>query len=274
MKTLLFTISGPLIVQRLAQLTVQFLILSIAHLSSAAVLPLETILNKNVAQSQFNVLRVDQNVVFRDGAQELVVREEWLIEGDKNMRLTATGMGLLRDTFRLSYLYNNDVRTHVSGKNRLRTATSPDFFERYLSVKSRDSYLEYLKRLQITPQVRLSRAGGQVAFAIGTLSPVASPMPQLWFDQEWFRLIKMRLLSGAQAEFSDYEEYGKVSYPKKKRIEWEDKAVTIHVLNVETKNSATIQDFYPEKIEMPSEIAVGGRTPLGTFVEDFYKRFR
>lgn len=258
----------------MVQLAVNLAVLLSSYPALAAVLPLETILNKNVAQAQFTVLKIDQNVVFRDGSQELVVREEWLIEGDKNLRLTANGMGALRDSFRLSYMYNNDVRTYVVGKNRLRAAVSLDFFEKYLSIKSRDSYLEYLKRLQVSPQVRLSRAAGVVTFAVGSPSTQTVLTPQLWFDQEWFQLIKMRLPSGAQIEFSDYQEYGKVAYPKKKRVDWGDKAVTIHVLNVETKNSATLQDFYPEKIEMPSETSVSGRTPLGDFVEDFYKRFR
>ena len=56
---------------------------------SAYILPLDTIMEKNIAQSGRRIISVDQDVIFRNGISELVVKENWLIEGDKNLILTA-----------------------------------------------------------------------------------------------------------------------------------------------------------------------------------------
>lgn len=255
-----------------------FILLTIVQLFSAIsfayVLPLETILNKTCAHAGNGIISVTQDVVFKEGSKEYIVQEDWLIEGDKNLKLRAHGLGELKDLIKITYLYNNDNRTYVYGKNRITTKAAKDFFERYLAIKSRDSYMTYLTDLGISSKVRFSRAGGSVCFAVGNASTERALSPQFWIDQELFVLRKMRLPTEAEIEFSDYQDYAKVRYPMAKKVSWADKNVSIRVTQVSTKTSASLQDFYANTLDQPSEINVLGRTPVGATIEEFYKRFR
>jgi hypothetical protein len=255
-----------------------FLVLTIVQLisniSSAYILPLDTILNKTCAHAGNTIISVEQDVIFKEYNREFSVHENWLIEGDKNLKLTATGNGELKDLIRLTYIYNNDRMTQVNGKNRISTKISRDFFERFLAIKSRDSYMTYLNDMGIATKVRLSRAGGSICFAIGQASTERALSPQFWIDQEFFQLRKIRLPSEADIEFNNYEEFGKVHYPILKKVSWADKSVTIRVLNVSTKTGASIRDFYPETLTTPSELLVSNKATLGSSIEEFYKRFR
>ncbi len=254
------------------------LLLTIVQLAAvfcnAYVLPVDTILNKTTALAGNSIISVDQDVIFKEGSQQVIIKENWLIEGDKNLKLTATAQGDLRDFFRISYLYNSKNRTQMAGKSKSVTAVNHDFFEKYLSVKSKDSFLGYLKDLGIAPQARLSRAGGSVCYALGNPSSEQALSPQLWIEQDFFRVRKIRFSSEAEAEFSDYEEYGNLDYPKTKVISWAEKSVTIQVTKVQIKTKYTIKDFYPETIDIPSEIALSNKGPVGATIEEFYMRFR
>lgn len=240
--------------------------------SHAYILPLDTILTKAASTAGTSIIAVEQNVIFRSGAEEFVIKEEWLIEGDRNLKLNASGTGALKDVFRAQYLYNNKTRTQVVGKNRQSVAAGNDFFEKYLAIKSRDSYITYLRDLGISQKVRLSRAGGSISFAIGDAS---SEMlrPQFWIDQDFFRLMKIRLPSEAEVDFSDYRNLGTAHYPFTKEIRWADKSVLIKVVRVDTKPRASIQDFYPETVSSPTDIQAA-RQSAGSVIEEFYQRFR
>ena len=240
--------------------------------SHAYILPLDTILTKAAATAGTSIILVEQNVIFRNGSEETVIKEEWLIEGDRNLKLNATGTGALKDVFRVQYLYNNKTRTQVTGGTRQSVTASPDFFEKYLAVKSRDSYMTYLRDLGIQQKVRLSRAGGSICFAIGEASSDIL-RPQIWIDQDFFRLMKMRLPSEAEIDFSDYRDMSPLHYPFTKEIRWADKSVLIKVIRVDTKPRASIQDFYPETVTVPTNIQ-SARAAAGPVVEEFYQRFR
>jgi hypothetical protein len=206
-----------------------------SSLTLAYILPIETILNKTTAQAGYGIISIEQDVIFKDGSKEYVIREQWLIEGDKNLKLTAFGVGELKDLFKAHYLYNNKSKTQIVGKNKFVNEISRDFFEKFLVIKSSDSYRSYLKDLNITSKVRLSRAGGSICFAIGDASTKQALSPQIWIDQDFFRLKKIRLPSEAEIEFTDYNEYGDLNYPLFKQVDWAGKTINIKVTKVSTK---------------------------------------
>ena len=242
--------------------------------AEAYVLPLETILKKSAALSGNTIVAIEQNVIFREGTVDYVIKEEWLIEGDKNLKLTATGVGELKDVFKLNYLYNNKKRTHIAGKNRVITEASREVIEKFLAVKSIGSYQNYLTELGISNRVRLSRASGTISFAIGDPSTERALSPQFWIDQDFFHLNKIRFPTEAEVEFSDYKTYGKLEYPDLKYVAWADKGAIIKVTRVSTKTGATIKNFYPQTLDQPSEMNLAGKGALGQKIEEFYKRFR
>ncbi len=255
-----------------------FILLTIVQLTSlfsySFILPIETVIKKSTATAGNQIFAVEQDVIFKDASREYVVRESWLIEGDKNLKVTATGVGDLKDSFRFVAIYNNKNRSIMYGKNKATEVTGRDFFERYLSIRSSDSYKNYLNALTISPAVRLSRVAGAPAFAIGELSPVGSLKPQIWIDQESFTLRRMRLPSEADVSFSDYATYGKIQYPKSKKVKWAGKEVIIKVKSVSTKTNASLNSFYPQNLDQPTEIQVANKGPVSVVIDEFYKRFR
>ena len=238
------------------------------------VLPLDTVLTKSVALSGNQIFAVEQDVIFKVGAEELVVRENWLIEGDKNLKLTATGQGSLKDLLKLAVIYNSKNKTMLIGKNKTSEFVTPDFFERFLSIRSVDSFKKYLIELSIPQVDRLSRVSGAVAFAIGEPSAPNAPKPQIWIDQETFQIKKMRLPSMAEISLEDYATFKQIQYPKTKKIEWSGHSALIKVKQVSTKTSATLNSFYPQNLDQPSEINLVTKGDAGLLIQEFYKRFR
>ncbi len=257
----------------LAILTLVQLLSVISH---GYILPLEIILQKNAVVAGNSIISVDQDVVFKDAYRSVTVKENWLIEGDRNLKLSARGAGEIKDLISVAAVYNNKNKTFISARSRQSRNFGEEFFERFLAVKSKDSFTSYLKELGISQSVRMSRAAGAICFAVGEPSKGAEPEnnPGIWIEQDSFRLVKMRFPSNAQIEFTDWAVYNKVHYPRKKTVTWDGKSVTIFVTKVSTKTGAGIKSFYPENLEQPSELSLTRLGSLGTTIEDFYKRFR
>jgi hypothetical protein len=255
-----------------------FILLTIVQLTSlfsyGFIMPIETVIKKNTALSGNQIFSVEQDVIFKDASREFVIHESWLIEGDKNLKVVATGLGELKDTFRFVAIYNTKNRSLLYGKNRATEITGRDFFERYLSIRSYDSYKNYLTALTISPAIRLSRVNGAPAFAIGEPSPIGKLKPQIWIDQETFSMRKIRLPSEAEVSFSDYATYGQIQYPKVKKVSWAGKEVLIKVKSLGTKTGATLSSFYPQKLDQPTDMQIASKGPVALVIEEFYKRFR
>ncbi len=210
----------------------------------------------------------------KDGNKVYTIKENWLIEGDRNLKLSARGVGELKDAININYLYNSKNRISYVAQNKISKAYSPDFFEKYLAIKSKDSYESYLKELNISPTVRLSRAGGLICYGIGTESAPGSTNPQMWIDQNAFRLIKLRLPSNAEAEFTDYTEKVGVHYPRQKVISWDGKTIKIVITKISTKSGASIKDFYHETLAPSTTPSFSNLGVVGATFEEFYSRFR
>lgn len=247
----------------------------LGNLSYGYILPLDVVLNKSVAQSGNQIFSVEQDVIFTFEAEDFVIRETWLIEGDKNLKLTAVGLGPLKDLFRLVTIYNSKSKTTLFGKTKQTVLTNSDFFERYISIRSADSYRNYFSLLSVTPSIRLSRAAGTTAFAIGEPSTTDITTPHFWIDQNTFNLKKIRFLSESEVSFNDYNLFGKtIYYPKTKKVSWGQQNVTIKVRQVSLKTGANLTSFYPQKLDQPSEITLSTKGNVGIVIQDFYKRFR
>ena len=242
--------------------------------AQAYILPLDIILQKSAQLAGNSIVSIDQEVQLKDGNKIYTVKENWLIEGDRNLKMSAHGVGELKDAININYLYNNRNRISFLGKNKMSKTLGGDIFEKYLAIKSKDSYESYLKELNISPTVRLSRAGGLVCFAVGTESTAGTVNPQMWIDQNSFRLIKMRLPSNAEVEFTDYMEKDGVHYPRQKVISWDGKSVKITVTKITTKTGATIKNFYPDSLDSSLAVSLANQGVAGATLEEFYSRFR
>lgn len=242
--------------------------------SHAYILPLPNVLQKAAATAGNSIISVEQEVKFQEGGKVYTVKESWLIEGDRNLRLTAKGVGELKDSVNLNFVYNNKNRSRLAGKTKTQQPSGIDFFEKYPAIKSKDSYYAYLKDLGIAENIRLSRAGGLICFAIGNESNPGELQPQMWIDQNSFRLIKLRFAGGAEVEFGNFIEKDGVHYPRQKTISWDGKTVTINVTKFAIAKNTSLKSFYPDSLEFSSSLIPGAAGPAATTLEEFYQRFR
>lgn len=239
------------------------------------ILPLEIILQKNATLVGTSIFGVEQDVQFNDGVKTYTVKEVWLIEGDRNLRLVARGTGPLKEAVNLTYVYNNKTRTSLSpAKTRQTKQTGNDFFEKYLAVKSKESTRAYLKDMGISSQVKYSRAAGKVCLAVGDTATDSSRPAQMLFDQDTFELVKIYLPSQAEVEFSDYNVIGSIHYPRKKQVQFSGTTVNIVVTRVGPNTSASIRNFYPDTVESASVLNTESLGSIGPVIEEFYSRFR
>ncbi len=244
------------------------------HLALAYIPTLNFILNKTTSTTGRQIISIDQNVIFKVGNEQAVVQEIWLIEGDKNLKLSAKGQGSFLQNINLHYLYNAKNRTSMVAKSKISTAMSTDFFEKLLFIRSTDSFKNHLKELSISNQVRFSRADGRITFAIG--DPSGSKLnPQIWIDQDEFVIRKIRLPSEVEVDLSDIVQVSNDLWiAKSQTINWAGLQVQVKVKNISTKTGATLANFYPQNFDQPSELSFSSKSVLNEAIDQFYKRFR
>jgi len=250
------------------------LFLTKVGLAHASIPSLDFILQKAATTNARQIIAIEQEVTFKLDNEESVITENWLVEGDKNLKLTANGKGLLKTNVHLNYLYNGNTKTFYIGKNKQTLPIATDFYPRILFIKSFNTYKNYISEMGIPYQHRLSRADGRIAYAVGKESDHLT-YPQLWFDQDEFILRKIRLPSLSEIELSDVSPVGKDGFiAKTQTVSWGPYKVTIKVKNVAVKNNTSLSAFYPQNLDQPSEMTFANKTALTEMIEQFYQRFR
>lgn len=246
------------------------------------ILPLDFVVKKTVSHSNKQIINLEQEVTFKSKNQptEIKVSESWLIEGDKNLKVSANGLGNYAENIRYHSLINNKTKTQMIGKNKTTTQRSDDFYLHLAFARSTDRFLDDLKNMGIPLQTRLSRADGFISIAIGEPSKDESVYPQVWIDQDLFLIRKIRLPSGTEVTLSNYVKINPNTdqefwIAKKHIIKWGQEEVVVDVKNISTKTTATLQSFYPKNLDTPSELSFSSsQSGLTQIVEDFYSRFR
>jgi hypothetical protein len=235
---------------------------------------LDFILKKNVATTGRQIVSIEQDVIFNIGSETATVKETWLIEGDKNLKLVARGQGELNQNINLHYLYNGKNRISVTGKNKNASSLTHDFFQRLLFIRSANTFKNYIHELGINEGTRLSRTDGRIAFAIGEPSTEVLK-PQIWIDQEDFAIRKIRLPSEADISLSDISQVSKDLWvAKSQKISWANFTVQVKVKKISAKTTATLNQFYPQNLDQPSEFSFSNRNDMNDIIDQFYKRFR
>ncbi len=246
------------------------------------ILPLDFVVKKTVSHSNKQIISIEQEVTFKSKAQpaEIKVSESWLIEGDKNLKVSANGLGKYKENIRFNSLINNKTKTQMIGNNKTTTQRSDDFYLHLAFPRSTDRFLDDLKSMGILMQTRLSRADGYICISIGEASKDEKVFPQIWIDQDQFLIRKIRLPSGTEVTLSNYVKINPDTdqefwIAKKHIIKWGQEEVIVEVKNISTKTTATLQSFFPKNLDTPSELSFSSdQSGLAQIVEDFYSRFR
>lgn len=260
----------------------------VSFFSHAYIPPLRMILERTSENAGAGVYSIDTETVFTDGAHEASVKESWLVENERTLKLTVTGLKELKG-LKLIYLYDNGMKWAMKGQKRESHPIPTDFLERWHHVRNADALTNVLVATHLIPDLkkektskatleesilRLSRSQGVVNYAIGE-NKKETNVPKLWIEQDFFVIRKIRLPSLVELEFDNYKSYSKgLSYPKNKLIRWGQNKVTINTLSVIPKTGNMSAQFSPQSLDVSNQSEVLYSHPLKSLLEEFYSRFR
>jgi hypothetical protein len=277
--------------------TVLVLLLS-PVMALAYVPPTRMILQRTAENAGNGVYTVEQEVQFNNAQDSLFLKETWLIENDRTMKVTVTGTKDLKDQIKMQFIYAGGQRWSYNG-GRQSHRIPEDFIEKYFNYRSTDQLASTLMNLKMIPSnafakkplpknienlkyepddyVRLSRAGGTVNYAFGLPSPTdGNANPGFWIEQDQFLVRKIRLPSQAEVTADNYNQYARgLNYPKTRTIRWGQNTVTIRLIGVTSHRGALpANTFQSTALDTSAKIDGLNNQPAKDVVLDFYSRFR
>lgn len=267
--------------------------------SQAYIIPTRIILQKTSENAGSGIYAIEQEVQFANGDDTLTLKETWLIENERTMRLTVTGGKDLQNTFSLQFVYSAGQKFSLSAGSRKGEKIPDDFLEKYLHFRSPEVFANNLAQLKIIPAngyqkrplarsgtdfkhepetwVRYSRTGGTVNYAFGVPTPVEKDVnyPGLWIEQDQFLIRKLRLPTQVEMSANNYNQFAKgLSFPKSRTIRWGNQTVTIRTLSVSARPATVANLLQPASLDKASNWEGLRSLPAKDVVTEFYSRFR
>lgn len=267
--------------------------------TQAYIIPTRTILQKTSENAGSGIYAIEQEVQFANGDDTLTLKETWLIENDRSMRLTVTGGKDLQNTFTLQFLYSGGQKWSLSNGSRKGEKIPEEFLEKFLHFRSPEIFANTLAQLKIIPAngfqkkplvragtefkheaeawVRYSRTGGTVTYAFGIATPVDKELnyPGLWIEQDQFFVRKLRLPTQVEMSANNYNQFSKgLSFPKARTIRWSNHTVTIRTLSVSARPATVTNLLQPASLDRPSNWEGIRAFAAKDIVTEFYSRFR
>lgn len=275
------------------------LLFSAPFLSNASILPTRTIIQKTVESSGSGIYAIEQEVQFTHGEDTVYLKETWLIDSDRTMRLTVSGGKELHNSFKLQFLYTGGQKWSLSNGSKRNEKIPEDFLEKFLNFRNADIFANQLVSQKIIPSnamtkkplvkvgsdykrdiepwVRLSRTGGIVSYAFGTPSPADQEMgnPGIWIEQDQFVVRKIRLTSQAEMYANNYNQFAKgLQYPKSRTIRWGNNIVTIRLISASARPQSAVNLLQPGSLDTTSSWEGLNNLPAKDVITEFYTRFR
>ncbi|UYL10666.1 hypothetical protein B9G69_008770 [Bdellovibrio sp. SKB1291214] len=268
-------------------------------LASAFILPTKTILQKTSDNAGSGIYAIEQEVQFANGDDTIHLRETWLIDNDRTMRLTVTGTKELQGNFRMQFLYAGGQRWTIVNGSKKNEKTPEDFLEKYLNFRSSENFAATLANLKIIPHgayskrmtvkkgddvkyepegwVRYSRTGGVVNYAFGQPTPEddKNSNPGLWIEQDQFVIRKIRLPSQVEMTADNYNQFAKgLYYPRTRTIRWGNNTATIRLISASARPATAVSQFQPNSLDINTKLDGLEKLSAKDAVMEFYSRFR
>lgn len=274
-------------------------ILAAPLFASAYIMPTRTILQKTSENAGSGIYAIEQELQFSNGDDTVTVKETWLIDSDRTMRLTVTGGKDLQNSFRLQFIYNGNLKWSMVNNTRKNEKVPDDFLEKYLNFRNPEIFANTLAQNKIVPNsayakkplaragndikydpeswVRLSRTGGVVNYALGVPSPVdqEAGSPGIWIEQDQFVVRKLRLPSQVEMSANNYNQFAKgLSYPRSRTVRWGNNTVTIRLISAAARPQAAVALFQPASLDNNLKWDGIESLPAKEVITEFYTRFR
>jgi len=273
--------------------------LLIPAVSVAALLPTKTILQKTVDNAGSGAYSIEQDVQFTNGDETLSVKEVWLIENEKNMRLSVSGGKDLNNSFKLQFVYSGGQKFSLSNGSKKNEKIPEDFLERFFNFRSPEAFFNQLIMSSIIPAgsplnrtpiksngnftyepepwTRFSRTGGAVTYAFGSATPPEQEAnnPGIWIEQDLFVIRKVRLKSQVEMSANNYNQFAKgLYYPRQRTIRWGNNTVTIRLISVSPRANVPANLFQATSLDISPKVDGITSLPAKDAITEFYTRFR
>ncbi len=275
--------------------------------------PSKMILQRTVENSGTGIYAIDQEVEFSNGTDTLTLREIWLVENDRTMRLTLAPSRELGDKLKIQYLYTGGQRwSLIAPKKRDSQKISDDFIEKWFHFRNSESLknamlqnqmitenlnkpatpppppakkskssekTKVVEEVRYVPEsfVRLSRTQNVITYAFGLPTPSEDEklLPGMWIEQDHFLIRKIRWPNQAEVTADDHTPYSKgLNFPKTRVLKWGPNTVTINVQNIVIKSGNMNSFFQPQSLDYVTNFEELQTSPLKPMIEEFYSRFR
>ncbi len=266
-------------------------------LSSAYVLPTRAILQKTVENAGSGAYAIEQEVSFQNGVDTINLRETWVIENDRTMRLTVSGTKEQQGNIKLQFLYNGGQRYRLVDGSRRNENISEEFLEKFLNFRSSEIFANNLVQNKIIPAngfskkpagrsandfkydaekwVRLSRTGGVVSYAMGTPAEPDTNTPGLWVEQDQFVVRKLRLPSQVEMTAENYNVFSKnLHYPRNRTVRWGNHTANIRLISASPRPGINASLFQPTSLDINQKVDGLNELPAKEAILEFYSRFR
>lgn len=275
------------------------LLLFLPLLGTASILPTRTIIQKTVENAGSGIYAIEQEVQFANGEETISLKETWLIDSDRTMRLTVSGGKELQNTFKLQFLYSGGQKWSLTNAGKKGEKIPEDFLEKYLNFRNADVFANQLVSQKMIPSnamtkkppvkvgndyrrdqeawVRLSRAGGAVNYALGTPSPADKEdgNPGIWIEQNQFVVRKLRLASQVEMHANNYNQFAKgLQYPRSRTIRWGNNTVTIRLISASARPQTAVSLLQPGSMDTISNWDGLSNLAAKEVITEFYTRFR
>lgn len=265
----------------------------------AYIIPTRTILQKAVENAGSGIYAIEQEVQFSNGDEQIAVKETWLIDSDRTMRLTVTGGKDLQNSFKLQFLYSGGQKWSLANNTRKSEKMPEEFLEKFLNFRNPEIFANTLAHFKIIPVsafqkkpaaktgaefkyepeswVRYSRTGGVVNYALGVATPVDKDInyPGLWIEQDQFVLRKLRLPSQVEMSANNYNQFARgLSYPRARTIRWGNNTVNIRLISASARPQTAVTLFQPTSLDTNLKWEGINSLPAKDVITEFYTRFR
>mgnify|MGYP001573744648 CR=1 FL=1 len=280
-----------------------FLLLLICSNAFAYIPDLEMILDRTTKNQGNTGYIIDLEISFDNKSQTQVVKERWVIEDAENMRVSAHGERDLKGKLSLLRIYDKSKKFYMDDEGSVRsTRYSGEFFEPLFHIRTVKKLHRTLIDLGILPEastrhkappldvkeptydrlpyLRLSRAGGVIAYALGMPPQKDSTQlnPEVWIEQDQFLIRKVRLSTQTEIAADDYQKFvGSLSFPQARTVRWAGNSVKIRVIDIKnTPITPKIRELLSPKIfaEEKKKNEKLNELPEDPMIQEFYSRFR
>ncbi|MCB0355541.1 MAG: hypothetical protein KDD40_00950 [Bdellovibrionales bacterium] len=251
----------------------------------------------------YGIFLVDQDVTIIGANQKpLTVHEQWLIDGEKKLRMRVTGRNELSDQLAMTILYNDNRKYFVNSSGKVNTSkVSEDFFEPLFYFRNSAFLKSLLYNLNIIPRValadpphlkkvediklknerfvRLARSGGVVNYGIGEIinGDSGAKNPGLWIEQDFFHVRKFRSPTNIEITADKYQNHRNNFWlPQIREFRWNDNKAIITVTQVKSFGSSTHlqQRLKTSSLNASKEPELKALLPDNEQLLEFYRRFR